>query len=67
MEKLLSPILEKSGYIKFQLLNPEIGKGVIVPFGVYDGKGDRTKMASEYDLKRLLKKTLEDTKLASDE
>jgi hypothetical protein len=61
LEKLLNPVLEKAGYTKFQLLNPEIGKDVVVPFGVYDGKGERTKMASEYDLKRLLKKTLKDT------
>lgn len=61
LEKLLVPILEKAGYIKFQLSNPEIEKYAIVPFGVHDSKSDRSKMASEYDLKRLLKKTLEGT------
>ncbi len=61
LEKLLVPALEKAGYIKFQLSNPEIEKDVVVPFGVHDSKSDRPKMSSEYDLKRLLKKTLEDT------
>lgn len=61
LEKLLVPVLEKADYIKFQLSNPEIEKDVIIPFGVHDSKSDRTKMASEYDLKRILKKTLEYT------
>jgi len=61
LEKMLTLSLEKAGYTKFQLSNPEIGKDVIVPFGVYDNKSDRPKMTSEYDLKRLLKKILEDT------
>ncbi|MDD2753003.1 MAG: hypothetical protein PHT44_00055 [Candidatus Portnoybacteria bacterium] len=61
LEKFIVPILEKAGYIKFQLSNPEIGKDIFVPFGVYDSRGDRNGQASEYDLKRLLKKTLKDT------
>ncbi|MEI7891371.1 MAG: hypothetical protein WCI36_05395 [bacterium] len=61
LENLLTPVLNDSSYIKFQLLNPEIEKDVIIPFSVHDSKSDRTKMASEYDLKRLLKKTLEYT------
>lgn len=61
LEKLLTPALEKAGYIKFQLSNPEIDKDVIVPFGTHDSKNDRTDRASEYDLKRLFKKTLQDT------
>lgn len=61
LEKLITSTLEKAGYTKFQLSSPEIGKDVIVPFGIYDSKSDRPEMSSEYDLKRLLKKTLEDT------
>lgn len=61
LEKLLVPVLEKVGYIKLQLSNPEISKDVIVPFGVYDNKSDRPKRTSEYDLKKLLKKTLKGT------
>lgn len=61
LEKLLIPALEKAGYIKFQLSNPEIDKDVIVPFGAHDSRSERTDRASEYDLKRLFKKTLQDT------
>lgn len=61
LEKLLVPTLEKAGYIKLQLSNPEIGKDVIVSFGVHDSKSDCQERASEYDLNKLLKKTLKDT------
>ena len=61
LEKLLTPILEKEGYVKFQLSNPEITKDVIIPFGVYDSKSERLKHISEYELKHLLRKSLEGT------
>ncbi|MFA6430456.1 MAG: hypothetical protein WC229_01000 [Candidatus Paceibacterota bacterium] len=61
LEKLINPVLEKAGYIKLQLSNPEITKDFIVPFGVYDSKSDRPERHSEADLKKLLKKTLEGT------
>ncbi|HHT9138110.1 MAG TPA: hypothetical protein ACFYEK_12825 [Candidatus Wunengus sp. YC60] len=59
--KLLAPALEKDGYVQLQLGNPEIDRIVAVPFTVQDSKSGRESLASEYDLKRLLKKTLEDT------
>lgn len=61
LEQLLTPVLEKAGYVKLQMSPPEIGKDVIVPFGVHDSKNERARTASEYELKRLLKKTLEAT------
>ena len=61
LEKLLVPELEKAGYIKFQLESPEIEKDVIVPFITQESKSDRTDRVSEYDLKRLIKKALQDT------
>lgn len=61
LEKLLAPALEKASYIKLQLSNPEIGKDVVVPFSLHDSKSDRAELASEHDLKRLIKKTLEGT------
>ncbi len=61
LENLLAPTLEKSGYIKFQFSNPEIGKDIIIPFSTHDSKSDRDNRASEYDLKRLIKKILQDT------
>jgi hypothetical protein len=61
LEKLLTPALEKENYIHLQLANPEIDKNVVVPFTIQDSKSGREKLASEYDLKQLLKKTLENT------
>ena len=61
LEKLITPVLEKSNYIHLQLGSPEIGKDVIIPFMVHDSKSDRENLASQYDLKQLLKKTLKDT------
>jgi DNA-directed RNA polymerase subunit M/transcription elongation factor TFIIS len=61
LEKLVTPILEREGYIQLKFGNPEIGKDLIVPFTINDSKSGREKMASEYDIKHTLKKTLEDT------
>lgn len=61
LEKLITPILEKHGYVQLKLGNPEIGEDVIIPFTVNDFKSGREKMASEYDLKHNLKKSLQDT------
>jgi len=61
LEKLLAPALEKESYIHLQLANPEIDRNVVVPFTVQDSKTGRESRTSEYDLKRLLKKILEDT------
>lgn len=61
LEKLLIPALEKDNYVHLKLADPEIDKIVAVPFVVQDAKSGRDGRASEYDLKRLLKKMLEDT------
>lgn len=59
LEKLITPALEKAGYVKLQLSNPEITKDFIVPFGVYDSRSDRPERSSEADLDRLLHKILQ--------
>jgi len=61
LEKLLTPILKKTGYIKLELSNPEIDRDVIVPFTIRDSKSGRESLASEYNLKRLIKKILQNT------
>jgi hypothetical protein len=61
LQNLLNPAIEKSGYAKLDFDKPEIEKNVILGFGLQDVKVGRDKMNSEYDLKRLLKATLEDT------
>lgn len=61
LEKLLAPALEKESYIHLQLANPEIDRNVVVPFTIQDSKSGRESRTSEYDLKRLFKKALENT------
>lgn len=61
LEKMLSAAIEKEDYIHLQLANPEIDRNVIMSFTVQDSKSGRESRASEYDLKKLLKQTLETT------
>lgn len=61
LEKLLAPELEKDNYIYLKFGSPEMGKDVVIPFTVQDSKGGRESMASQYDLRKILKKTLEGT------
>ena len=60
-KNFLTPILKKEGYIKLDLLKPEINKDVIVKFTVQDNKTDRDKYDSRTQLQRLLKKKLANT------
>jgi ssDNA-binding Zn-finger/Zn-ribbon topoisomerase 1 len=59
--ELLTPILERAGYIKLQFKDPEVTRDVFVPFIVYEQKPDREGRASTYELEKLLRKTLKDT------
>lgn len=52
---LLSPILEKAGYIEFHLDKPEMGRDVYVGFSCLDSKSDR----NDYDSRKKLKKLVE--------
>lgn len=61
LEMLLSPVLKKNKYVKLVFDKPEIEKNVVVPFTVQDSDTSRKAMQSEYDLKRLIKKTLDGT------
>lgn len=61
LEKLLIPPLEKEHYIYLKFGNPEITRDIIVPFTVQDSKGGREKLASDYELRQLLKKVLKET------
>ncbi len=58
---LMSPVLEKAGYIEFSLDKPEIGKDVFVGFSCLDGKSDRDDGESRKTLKKLVDKSLLDT------
>ncbi|MFZ2975920.1 MAG: hypothetical protein WA055_04835 [Candidatus Moraniibacteriota bacterium] len=61
LQNLLNPAIEKAGYSKLEFEKPEIEKNVILGFSLQDAKTGRDKLNSEYDLKRLIKATLEDT------
>ncbi len=61
LEKMLAPICEGAGYIKFQTGAPDMGKDLFLPFTVQENKSERTEGASTHDLQKLLKKTLTDT------
>lgn len=61
LKNLLTPALEKAQYVNLGFGNPDIGKDVQVGFTVNDGSDMRQGLASEADLKKLIKKTLEDT------
>ncbi len=61
MEKLLKEVLEKEKYIELTFDRPEITKDVVIPFSVQESDSTRNDYDSQNDLKKLIKKTLEDT------
>lgn len=61
LEKLLVPLSEKAGYIKFQFGTPDLGRDLMIPFAAHDGKSDRTEGFSTSDLQKIIKKALADT------
>jgi len=61
LEKLLIKSLDKGGFIKLTLDKPEIAKYVIISFTAQDSDSTRKEADSTNQLKKLLKKTLEDT------
>ena len=61
LENLLVPLCKKAKYIKFQFGTPDMGKDLIVPFTVHEANPEREDLASSHDLKKLIKKALEDT------
>lgn len=61
LSDILSPALDKAGYVEFSLDKPEIGKDVFVGFNCLDSKSDREDYESRKSLEKLIKKTLEET------
>ncbi|MEX0748872.1 MAG: hypothetical protein WD467_02765 [Candidatus Saccharimonadales bacterium] len=68
LSEILSPVLEKAGYIEFSLDKPEMGRDVFIGFSCLDGKNDRDDYDSRKTLKKLVNKALNDTnwRLTSD-
>jgi hypothetical protein len=61
LEKLLSKILEKKGYVKLVFDKPEIDQFVIIPFTVQDDNPKRKDRESELDLRKIINKILKKT------
>ncbi len=61
LEKLLTPVLKKEGYVKLQFGNPEMGKDVFMSFTAQDSRSDRIERESSIKLQKILKTTLSDT------
>ncbi len=61
LEKKLVPVLTNEGYIKFELDKPEIGRDVFIEFSAQDEKSDREEYDSSNNIKKIIKKTLENT------
>lgn len=61
LSEILSPALDKAGYIEFTLDKPEIGKDVFVGFNCLDSKSDREDYESRKSLEKLITKTLDET------
>lgn len=61
LSPLLSPALEKAGYIELTLDRPEIGKDVVVGFSCLDGRSERDDYQSCKTLNRLVDNTLKAT------
>ena len=61
LQKLLKETLEKAKYIELSFDKPEITRDVIIPFSVQESDTSKSDYDSQNNLKKLIKKTLEDT------
>ncbi len=61
LQKLLKETLEKAKYIDLSFDKPEITRDVIIPFSVQESDTSKSDYDSQNNLKKLIKKTLEDT------
>ncbi len=61
LSPILTPVLEKAGYIEFHLDKPEMGRDVYIGFSCLDSKSDRDDYDSRKTLKKLVDQALEDT------
>lgn len=58
IEKLLTPILEKSGYKNLQFSKPELGRGIKVEFTAQEAQTARREYDSRIGLQNLIKRSL---------
>lgn len=61
LKQLLTPILEKEGYIKLDFSKPQIDRDIFIQFTVQDNKANRIEYDSRHQLKKAFKKILADT------
>lgn len=61
LQSLLEPLLQRAGYVKFELGKPDLRKDVVIEFGLQDAKLGRSEYDSRRQLKKLFKDALEQT------
>lgn len=61
LEHLLGPIVEQSGYTKFELGKPDTQRGLTIDFSLQDNMLGRSEYESVKPLRKLLQKSLSDT------
>ncbi len=61
LNNILSPVLDKAGYIEFSLDKPEMGRDVYIGFSCLDSRSDRSDYDSRKTLKKLVDKALLNT------
>ncbi len=61
LEKLLTPVLEKEGYIKLEFSQLDLQKDVIISFTIQDTKTGQHEYDSRMKLKKVIEKTLVNT------
>jgi len=61
LRDLLSPLLEKEGYIKLEFAKPEIDRDVIIQFDIQDSQSIREEYDSVHRLQKIIKLALDKT------
>ncbi len=61
LSEVLSPVLDKEGFIEFTLEKPEMGRDVYIGFSCLDGRAARADHESEKTLKKIVQDALKPT------
>jgi len=61
LKEFLTPLLEKENYTQLDFSKPEMDRDIIINFTVQDNKTDREEYDSRIQLRRLIKRILENT------
>jgi ribosomal protein S27AE len=61
LERLLGPVVEKSGYVRLEFAKPDTQRGLTIEFTLQDNTPGRSEYESVKPLQKLLQKTLVET------